>query len=68
MPRKSGEMTVEVDLATEKGKEKPGDYQEVKLLFVLGVHEEEDIEGSRIDWALFLSTDPQIGTCTMLEA
>ena len=40
----------------------------MKLLFVRGVHEEEDVQGTRKDWALFLSTDPLIGTSTMLEA
>ena len=68
MPWKAVEMIVEVDLATEKGKDKPAEYHEVKLLFVRGINEEPDVDGSRKDWALFLSTDPLIGTSTMLEA
>jgi len=61
------EMIVEVDLALEKGKDKPVEYHEVKLLFVRGVNEDEDVDGSRKDWALFLSTDPSIAVSTMLE-
>jgi SRSO17 transposase len=68
IPWKAVEMIVEVDLATEKGKDKPAEYHEVKLLFVRGINEEPDVDGSRKDWALFLSTDPLIGTSTMLEA
>lgn len=68
MPWKAVEMTVEVDLATEKGKHKEPDYAKVKLLFVRGVNVEPDIDGSRKDWALFLSTDASIGISTMLEA
>ncbi len=68
MPWKAVEMTVDVDLATEKGKGKAPEYHSMKLLFVRGVNEEEDSDGSRKDWALFLSTDPAIGTSTMLEA
>ncbi len=33
MPWKAVEMIVEVDLATEKGKDKPAEYRDVKLLF-----------------------------------
>ena len=68
MPWKAVEMVVEVDLATEKGKDKPARYHEVKLLFVRGINEEQDVDGSRKDWALFLSTDASIGTSTMLQA
>ena len=68
MPWKAVELTVEVDLATEKGKNKTPEYHSMKLLFVRGVNEAEDNDGSRKDWALFLSTDPAIGTSTLLEA
>jgi hypothetical protein len=67
MPWKAVEMIVEVDLALEKGKDKPVEYHEVKLLFVRGVNEDEDVDGSRKDWALFLSTDSSIAVSTMLE-
>ena len=68
MPWKAVEMIVEVDLATDKGKDAAKQYREVKLLFVRGINVENDVDGSRKDWALFLSTDPLIGTSTMLEA
>lgn len=68
MPWKAVEMVVEVDLATEKGKDKPAEYHEVKLLFVRGINEAQDVDGSRKDWALFLSTDASIGISTMLQA
>jgi hypothetical protein len=68
MPWKAVEMTVEVDLAKEKGKDKEPEYAKVKLLFVRGVNEDIDVDGSRKDWALFLSTDETIGVSTMLEA
>ena len=68
MPWKAVEMIVEVDLATEKDKDALKQYHEVKLLFVRGINVEDDVDGSRKDWALFLSTDPSIGTSTMLEA
>lgn len=66
MPWKAVEMSVQVDLSTDKGKHAKPDYQDVKLLFVRGVNEDPDIDGSRKDWALFLSTDPEIATSTML--
>lgn len=66
MPWKAVEMLVQVDLSSETGKYAKPDYRTVKLLFVRGVNEEPDIDGSRKDWALFLSTDPQIATNTML--
>ncbi len=56
MPWKAVAVMVDVDLATEKGKKMKPEYYAVKLLFVRGVNEEEDNEGSRKDWALFLST------------
>lgn len=68
MPWKAVEMSVEVDLALKKGKDKPSEYHLVKLLFVRGINEDPDVDGSRKDWALFLSSDPLIGTSTMLEA
>ena len=66
MPWKAVEMIVEVNLSTEKGKQAKPEYQSVKLLFVRGVNEEPDVDGSRKDWALFLSTDPQLATSTIL--
>jgi len=68
MPWKAVEMIVEVDLALKKGKDKPSEYHSVKLLFVRGINEDPDFDGSRKDWALFLSSDSMIGTSTMLEA
>lgn len=67
MPWKAVELRVEVDLSKKKGKGVEPDYQEVKLLFVRGINEEKDVDGSRKDWALFLSTDATIGTSKMLE-
>jgi len=67
MPWKAVEMQVEVDLSTEKGKSAKPDYLPVKLLFVRGVNEDPDTDGSKKDWALFLSTDPQLASMKMLE-
>ena len=65
---KAVKMIVEEDLVAEKGKDKPSGYRKIKLLFARGVYEEEGVKASRKDWALFLSTGPQIGTSTMLQA
>lgn len=67
MPWKAVEMQVEVDLSTETRKGAKPAYQPLKLLFVRGVNEDPDVDGSKKDWALFLSTDPQLSTCKMLE-
>lgn len=67
VPWKAVEMIVQVDLTTETGKNARPNYQEVKLLFVRGIKEEPDVDGSAKSWALFLSTDPKLTSSKMLE-
>lgn len=70
LPWKAVEMTVQVNLTTDKSKNAKADYGSVKLLFVRGIKEQSDqsdINGSAKDWALFLSTDTELGSSKMLE-
>lgn len=65
LPWKAVEMAVQVNLTMDKGA--IANYQSVKLLFVRGINEEPDVDGSAKDWALFLATDPEISSSKMLE-
>ena len=67
LPWKAVEMTVEVDLSTEKGVNAQPDYQPMKLLFVRGINDKDDRTASRTDWALFLSTDAKMSSAKMLQ-
>lgn len=64
---KAVEMNVQVNLTSDKGKNTAANYQSVKLLFVRGLNEDPDVDGSAKDWALFLSTDPELSSSKMLE-
>lgn len=67
LPWKAVEMTVEIDLSTEKGANAKPKYQSVKLLFVRGINDKEDLSASRKDWALFLSTNANMSSAKMLQ-
>lgn len=67
LPWKAVEMTVQVNLTTDKSKNAQADYRSVKLLFVRGVNEDPDVDGSAKDWALFLSTDTELASSKILE-
>jgi len=67
LPWKAVEMTVQVNLTTDKSKNAQADYRSVKLLFVRGIKEEPDSDGSAKDWALFLSTATELASSKILE-
>lgn len=67
LPWKAVEMIVEIDLSTDTGVKAKPNYQSVKLLFVRGINDKEDRTASRKDWALFLSTDDNMGSVKMLQ-
>jgi hypothetical protein len=58
-------LDVELDLA-EKDEKKPR-WQPVRLLFVRGLKEPGEVDVSKKDWALFLTTDIQLSMSKMLE-
>ncbi len=59
------EIEVEVNLAESKSE--PDRWHTMKLLYVRGVNPDRDTPSSKRDWALFLSTDAQLGAARMLE-
>jgi len=65
MPWKAVTLDVELDLA-EKDEKKPR-WQPVRLLFVRGLKELGEVEVSKKDWALFLTTDTKLSMSKMLE-
>ena len=65
LPWKAVELEVALDIAEEK--QKTPTWKTVKLLFVRGVNEPGEPEVGKKDWALFLTTDAQLGTSKMLE-
>jgi len=65
MPWKAVSLDVELDLA-EKGEKSP-QWTPVRLLFVRGLKEPDEAEVGKKDWALFLTTDVQLGMSKMLE-
>jgi hypothetical protein len=65
MPWKAVSLDVELDLA-EKGEKDPR-WQPVRLLFVRGLKEPGEVDVSKKDWALFLTTDIQLSMSKMLE-
>lgn len=66
LPWKCVELQVEVDLNEKKKGVRP-DYQSIKLLFVRGIKEPDDTDGSAKNWALFLSSDPEMSSSKMLQ-
>jgi len=65
MPWKAVALDVELDLA-EKNEKEPR-WQPVRLLFVRGLKTPDKAEAGKKDWALFLTTDMQLGMSKMLE-
>ena len=65
LPWKAVSLDVELDLA-EDGDKTPR-WQAVRLLFVRGLTEPGEADAGQKDWALFLSTDVQLGMSKMLE-
>lgn len=64
LPYQSKSITVELNLAQSDKEEEH--WIKTKLLFVRGVDEEKQ-KASKHDWALFLTTDSQLGDEKMLE-
>ena len=65
MPWKAVTLDVELDLA-EKDEKKPR-WKAVQLLFVRGLNDSGEMDVSKKDWALFLSTDTQLSMSKMLK-
>lgn len=65
LPWKASLLDVELNL-TETGKN-PSHWQPVRLLFVRGLSGSDKTEAGKKDWALFLTTDMQIGMKKILE-
>lgn len=65
MPWKAVALDVELDLS--EGNQKQPEWKRVQLLFVRGVQEPGEPDVGKKDWALFLSTDPQLSMSRMLE-
>lgn len=65
LPWKAVSLEVEVDLS-EKKQNKP-EWVTVKLLFVRGLNEPEQLDCGKKNWALFLTTDTQLSMKKMLE-
>ena len=65
LPWRAVTLDVELDLA-EKDEKKPR-WQPVRLLFVRGLKEPGEVDVSKKDWALFLTTDIELSMSKMLE-
>jgi IS4 transposase len=65
MPWKAVSVDVELELA-EKDENKPR-WTPVRLLFVRGLKETGELDVSKKDWALFLTTDSELSLSKMLE-
>lgn len=65
MPWKAVALNVELDLSEDN--QKQPEWKTVRLLFVRGVKEHGEPEVGKKDWALFLTTDPQLSMSRMLE-
>jgi len=65
LPWKAVSLDVELDLAEDD--DKTPRWQAVRLLFVRGLTEPGEADAGQKDWALFLSTDVQLGMSKMLE-
>ncbi len=65
LPWKAVVLDVELDLSEDD--EKTPRWQAVRLLFVRGLKEPDETDVGKKDWALFLSTDVQLGVSTILE-
>lgn len=65
MPYRAVAMDVELEIAAEG--EKGTQWVTVKLLFVRGVVDEGKTTVGKKDWALFLTTDPELSLTTLLE-
>jgi SRSO17 transposase len=65
MPWKAVSLTVELDLSEDN--QKQPEWKTVQLLFVRGVKEPGEPEVGKKDWALFLTTNPQLSMGRLLE-
>jgi hypothetical protein len=65
MPWKAVSLDVELDLA-EKDEKEPR-WKPMRRLFVRGLKETDDVDASKKDWALFLTTDLQLSMSKILE-
>jgi len=65
LPWKAVALEVELDLS--EGKKKQPEWRTVQLLFVRGLNEKTEPEVGKKDWALFLTTDTQLGMSKILE-
>jgi hypothetical protein len=65
MPWKAVSLDVELDLAEKEQKESR--WKPVRLLFVRGMNEPDEMEASKKDWALFLTTDNRLSMSKILQ-
>ncbi len=65
MPYRAVAMDVELDIAL--GKNEAPNYTHVRLLFVRGATEQSKPCVGKKDWALFLTTDPEMSMTKILE-
>jgi len=65
LPWKAVALEVELDLAEDD--EKAPRWQAVRLLFVRGLKDPGEADAGKKDWALFLTTDVNLGMSKMLE-
>jgi len=65
MPWKAQSVEAKLDLNTDQGK--PPRWVSVKLLFVRGLKDGDKPQAGRKDWAVFLTTDPDMSMCKILE-
>ena len=64
LPWRAVAVDFELDISEDK---QPAQWKRVRLLFVRGVREPGEPEVGKKDWALFLSTDPEMAMSKMLE-
>ena len=60
-------VTSTVQLNLETDERKPPRWHQVKLLFVRGLDDKDQNRSKKKNWALFLSTDPQLSAEQMLQ-
>lgn len=65
MPWKAQSVEAKIDLTTVQGQ--PPRWVTVKLLFVRGLKDGDKPQAGRKDWAVFLTTDPSMSLCKILE-
>jgi SRSO17 transposase len=65
MPYRAATLDVDLDIASEE--QKKSQWIKVRLLFVRGAEEDEKPSVGKKDWALFLTTDPDMSLTRTLE-